>query len=310
MEFFDTEHDLFVSIVAFYCPAAEVEFNNLFFGESAFIEQVSEQDGDSAIGAFQPNDSELDEFGLSALFGARVAQVIARRGDEDAIVVFAFSDGCLDGGKSGLGRAAEKKVASVLLSQCFDEGVTGKPSIKEQHTIGRNMRQEALSLIALGVMDTPDNSGYGQLSEDIVGGHNEALREVAFAVMIETAFRIELGADLHRCWKSKLGAVHGVYGHLVPEVRRIARPEAVGHRHSPVQDVLKDGPRDLFSCSGNVAAVGSVGIMPKTTAPGAIEKLQRFDTHAFALPACHKGEYKNDQPGEGELALAGEMGVR
>ena len=107
MELFDAEHDFFVSVVAFYGPAAEIEFNNLFFGEDAFIEQISEQDGDRAIGALQPDDSELDEIGLSTLFGARVAQVIARRGDEDEILVFALSDECLNGGKSGLGRTAE-----------------------------------------------------------------------------------------------------------------------------------------------------------------------------------------------------------
>ena len=141
-------------------------------------------------------------------------------------------------------------------------------------------------------------------------GHDEALGVVAFAVMIETAFRIEFGADLLRCGKSKPGAVHGIYGHLVPEVRSIVWPEAVGQRHSPAQNVLEDGPRDLFSCSGNVTAVGSVGIMPKATASSATEKLQRFDTHAFALSACHKGENKDDQLGKREFAFTGEVGIR
>jgi hypothetical protein len=98
----------------------------------------------------------------------------------------------------------------------LDEGITGKSTVKEQYAIGRNMRQEALGLIALGVMDTPDYSGNGQLPEDIVSGHNEALGVVAFALVIETAFRIEFGADLLRCGKSELGAVEGIYGHLAP----------------------------------------------------------------------------------------------
>jgi hypothetical protein len=55
--------------------------------------------------------------------------------------------------------------------------------------------------------------------------------------------------------------------------------------------------------------VGSVGILPKATASGAPEKLLGFDIHAFALPACHKGEDKNDQPGEGEFAITGKIGV-
>ena len=48
-------------------------------------------------------------------------------------------------------------------------------------------------------MDTPDHSGHGQLSEDVVGGHNEALGVVAFSGVSETAFRIEFGADRLRC---------------------------------------------------------------------------------------------------------------
>jgi hypothetical protein len=155
----------------------------------------------------------------------------------------------------------------------LDEGITGKPSVIEEYAIGRNMRQEALSLIALGVMDAADYSGYGQLSKDIVGGHNQALWVVAFAVMIETAFRIEFGSNRLRCGKSKLGTVHGIYGHLVPQVRSITGPEAIGQSHGPSQDVLENGPGELLSCSGNVTAMWSVGVMPKATTPGAPEKL-------------------------------------
>jgi hypothetical protein len=145
-----------------------------------------------------------------------VTQVIARRGEEDEILVFALSDECLNSGKRGLGRAAEKKVAPVVFSQILDEGITGKPPVIELYAIGRNMRQKALSLIALGVMDAADNSGYGQLPEDIVDGHDKALGVVAFAVVIQAAFRIEFGANLLGCGKSKLGAVDGIYGHLMP----------------------------------------------------------------------------------------------
>lgn len=209
-----------------------------------------------------------------------------------------------------MGRAAEKKVAPVVFSQILDEGITGKPTVIEQHAIGRNMRQEALSLIALGVMDTSDYSGYGQLSEDIVGGHDEALGVVAFSIVIETAFRIEFGADLLGCGKSELGAVHGEYGHFIPQVRSLTRPEAISQSHGPAQDVLENGPGDLLSCSGNVAAVGSVGIVPKTVASGAVEKLRRFYIHASALAARHKREHKDNKPGERQFALAGEIGDR
>jgi hypothetical protein len=53
----------------------------------------------------------------------------------------------------------------------------------------------------------------------------------------------------------------------------------------------------------------SGGIMPEATSCGAPEKLHGFDTHAFALPARHKGEDKNDQFGEGEFAFTGKIGV-
>jgi hypothetical protein len=50
--------------------------------------------------------------------------------------------------------------------------------------------------------------------------------------------------------------------------------------------------------------------MPKTIASGAPEKLRGFDIHAFALPACHKGENKDDQLGKREFAFTGEVGIR
>ena len=96
----------------------------------------------------------------------------------------------------------------------------------------------------------------------------------------------------------------------MPEERSITRPEAIGQSNGPAQDVLKNGPGNLFSCTGNAAAVGSVCIVPKPTASGTPEKLHRLDTHAFALSARHKGEDKNDQLGKAEFALTGEMRVR
>jgi len=87
------------------------------------------------------------------------------------------------------------------------------------------------------------------------------------------------------------------------------RPETIGQSHSPAQDVLENGPGDLCSCSGNVTAVRSVSVMPKTTAPGVPEELRQFDVHALIFPACHEGKYKDDELGESKLAVTGEIGV-
>jgi len=67
-----------------------------------------------------------------------------------------------------IGPGSGKGSSPVVFSQLLDEDIAGKPTVVELYAIGRNMRQEALSLIALGVMDAADYSGYGQLSEDIV----------------------------------------------------------------------------------------------------------------------------------------------
>jgi hypothetical protein len=205
---------------------------------------------------------------------------------------------------------AKNKIAPVVFSQIFDERITGKSTVKEKYAIGRDMRQKALSLVTLGVMDRAYCSGNRQLSKDVVGGHDKALGVVALAVMIETALGVEFGADLLGCGKYELGAVEGVYGHLVPQERVIMRPKAVGQGHSPAQDFLENGPGDLSPCAGNIAPVGRAGVMPKTTASGTAEKLGQLDIDAFAHPARDKGENKNDQPGECKFTVTGEMGIR
>ena len=87
------------------------------------------------------------------------------------------------------------------------------------------------------------------------------------------------------------------------------RPEIVGQGHGAAQDVLKNGLGNLSSCSGDVAAVRGLCIMPKATAPGAPEKLGQFDVHALVLPARNKGQDKHDQLGESKFAVTGEIGV-
>ena len=121
-----------------------------------------------------------------------------------------------NGRKSGPCRAAENKVAAVVFSQMFDEGIAGKSTVKEKYAIRRNMRQEALSLIALGVTNSADYPGNRQLSKDVICGHDKALGIVAFAVVIQAASRIKFGAEFIRGWKAKLGAVEGIHGHFVP----------------------------------------------------------------------------------------------
>lgn len=145
-------------------------------------------------------------------------QVITRRGKKDEILAFALFCERLDGGESGLGRAAENKVAFVVFPQMLDKGIAGKSTVKEKNAIGRNMTQEASSLIALGVMDSADRSGNRQLSEDVVGSHDKALGIMAFAAVFQSASGIEFGADLLGRGKNKLGAVECIYGHFVPKV--------------------------------------------------------------------------------------------
>jgi hypothetical protein len=96
---------------------------------------------------------------------------------------------------------------------------------------------------------------------------------MALTVVFEAAFEIEFGAEFGRGRKAKLGTVEGINGHLVPQIRIITRPEIIGQGHSSAQDVLENGPRYLFPCSGYVAAVRSLGVMPKIATPGAPEKL-------------------------------------
>jgi hypothetical protein len=236
-------------------------------------------------------------------------QVIARRGENDEILAFALLNECLNGRKSGSGRATENKVAPVVFSQMLNKGIAGKSTVKEKYAIGRNMRQKALGLVSLGVSNSADYPGNRQLSKDIVGGHDETLGIVALAVVIQTASRVEFGAEFGRGGKAKHGAVKSIHGHLIPQKSIITRPEIIGQSNSPAQDVLENGPGDLFPCSGNVAAVRSVCVRPKTTAPGTPEKLSQFDGHALVLAARHKGKDKNDQFGEREFAVTSEIGV-
>jgi len=259
---------------------------------------------------FQPDGSELDKIGLLPLLGVSAVKEIARRGDDNEILILALLHECLNGWKSGLGLTAKNKIAPVVFSQIFDERITGKSTVKEKHAIGRDMRQKALNLVALGVMDRAYCPGNRQLSKDVVGGHDKALGVVALAAIIETAFGVEFGADLLGCGKYELGAVEGIYGHPVPQARVIMRPKAVRQSNSPAQDLLENGPGHLSPCAGNVAAVGRIGVMPKTTASGTAEKLGQLDIYAFAHPARDKGENKDDQLGECKFAVTGEMGIR
>ncbi len=176
------------------------------------------------------------------MFGAGTVQVITRRGEKDEILVLALFYECLDGGESGLGRTAENKIPFVVFPQMFDKGIAWKSPVKEKNAVGRNMRQQALSLIALGVMDSTDRSGNRQLSEYIVDGHDKALGVVAFAAVFQSASGIEFGAALLGRGKNELGAVECIYGHFVPKVRIATRPELIGQCHSPAKEVLENGP--------------------------------------------------------------------
>ena len=87
----------------------------------------------------------------------------------------------------------------------------------------------------------------------------------------------------------------------------VTRPEIIGQGHGAAQNVLENGPGDLSSCSRDVAAVRGFYILPKATAPGAPEKLRQFDVHALVLPACNKGQDKDDQLAESKFAVTGEI---
>ena len=142
MKFLDIEYDLFVSVVVFHRPAAEVETDDLLSFKLAFIEHVGEKNGDFPFGADQPDSSQLNAPGFLPFLGAESRKVVVGRGERDEVLRSAFANESLHGREGGFGGTAEEKVALVVLSQEGDEIEAWVSTIEEQNASGRDKGQE------------------------------------------------------------------------------------------------------------------------------------------------------------------------
>jgi hypothetical protein len=308
MEFLDLEHNLFVPVMVLNGPAPEVEVDDFLFGEFGFIEEIGEKHRDGSIGADQPDHSQLNTHGSFPLPGGKPLDVFVGRGNRNVVLSPTAAHKCLDGGERGLGRAAEQKVAPlVVLSQIRNELVARISSIKEQHGPGRDGWQERLSLLALGSMDGDHTPGYGKAPEHIIGRGNQALGIVPPALILEATMRIELLSDLLGCRKVVFGAVKGDHRHPMPKMGGVARVEAIGQFDGLLQNVLEDGPGNLLAGSRESAAVYVPGVGPESAASGSFEELARLDIHSLALPGRHHGENEGNEFGKGKFPGAGKV---
>ena len=64
VEFLDFEHDLLVFVIGFNFPAPEIETDDLFSGKAGLVEQIGEKHRHRSVGAYESDDSQLNDFGL------------------------------------------------------------------------------------------------------------------------------------------------------------------------------------------------------------------------------------------------------
>ncbi len=125
--------------------------------------------------------------------------------------------------------------------------------------------------------------------------------------MLETAFGIKLSSHLLCCRKLILRAIESYDRHRVPQIRRIARREAIGELDGSLQDLSEKGPTNLCSSLGQAASMDLIGFGPQTASPGGLEEFTRFDVHSLALSAPQKREDKHNELGKGKLTSAGKI---
>jgi hypothetical protein len=289
-------------------PAPEVEVDDFLFGKIGFIEEIGEKHRDGSIGADQPDHSQLNTVEPFPLPDAKPLDVFVGRANRDIVLLPTAAHKCFDGGERGLGRAAEQKVAPlVVLSQIRNELVARISSIKEQHGPGRDGWQERLSLLAFGPMDGDHTPGHGKAPEHIIGRGNQALGIVPPAFILEATMRIELLSDLIRCRKVIFGTIKGDHRHPMPKMGGVARVEAIGQLDGLFQNILEDGPGNLLASSRESAAAHLLGIGPESAASGSFEELARLDIHSLALPGRYQGENEGNEFGKGKFPGASEV---
>ena len=207
MELLDFKYDLLISVVALDFPAAKIEIDDLLSLKAGLIEQIGEKHRYGSIGADEPDDSQLNDFGLLALPGAESLEEIVGGMEQDVVLLTSAAHEFLHSREGGLSRTAEEEIAIVVVSQRADEMIARVSTIKEQDSSRADGRDELEGLFALRAMNAGYGSGHGKASEHIIGRRDQTLGIVASAFVFETALRIELLSVLICCRKIVLGAI-------------------------------------------------------------------------------------------------------
>ena len=127
---------------------------------------------------------------------------------------------------------------------------------------------------------------------------------MALALELEPASGLECLSNLICGREGVFGAVDCDNRHPVPQKSRVAWPEAVGQFNGFRQDVPKNRPGDLATCSGEAASVHRIGLGPKAAAPCGREKGTCLGVHSAAFPTGGKGEDEGNELCERQLPLA------
>ena len=103
-----------------------------------------------------------------------------------------------------------------------------------------------------------------------------------------------------------LRSVNGEDGHAVPEALVILWPMLPRQLNDTVENVFENPPVHLLSSLGDGSSAGRLSVGPHVTSTGHLEEQPTFDVDAFCVPA-NEMKNENQQPSEGQLALACEM---
>ena len=231
------------------------------------------------------NHPQFDRLEAFALSGTELGQRLIGWGNpDDGFRLSTFYKG-LNGRECATRRTAEDKVLTGRGGQEAEQIIAGIAPVKEQDTLGRNMRQQGGRFLPFKTVNTDDGAGDRQATEHIIEGRDQTLGIMAFAGLVKTAFGIELVADRLSGWEGEFRPVDRIDRHAVPGKLRVVRPAVVGDLNGMVEGLLKDLPGHFLTGFTQGTAMGGLGLRPQAASTGCAEHgaKMRIDAIGIAL---------------------------